>query len=249
MALSAALTLVWLWPLCPYLIPRSRPTASAVRIVVANLFAENPTPEVALQFLREQDADVFVLLEVDAEWRTQLATLTNDYPFGKVLPQEDNFGLAVLSRRPLESVVQKRFGTARVPTLLAELTDPPLRILATHPPPPMGARNTAHRDSHMMELAEFCAADDRATVVAGDLNITPWSSKFRSTLARGQLHDSSWGLGIQPTWPTWTPAPLIPIDHLLTSRQVQTVRRHVGPAIGSDHRPVVIDVAVSAGID
>jgi endonuclease/exonuclease/phosphatase (EEP) superfamily protein YafD len=248
-AWAVALTLVWLWPLRPYVVPRNRPSSFNLRIVVANLFAENPTPEVALQFLREQDADVFVLLEVDAEWMTHLTTLSDNYPFGKILPREDNFGLAVLSRRPLESVVQKRFGTARVPTLIAELTDPPLRILATHPLPPMGATNTAHRDSQLTELAELCAAEDRATVIAGDLNITPWSSTFRNTLTLGRLADSAWGLGIQPTWPTWTPVPLIPIDHLLTNRQVQTVRRHVGPTIGSDHRPVVIDVAVSTGGD
>ncbi len=245
LAWAVVLTLVWLWPLGPYVVPRDRPSSSNLRIVVANLFAENPTPEVALQFLREQDADVFVLLEVDAEWMTHLTTLSDDYPFGKIVPQEDNFGLAILSRRPLENVIQKRFGSARVPTLMANLTDPPLRIFATHPPPPMGARNTAHRNSQLAELAEFCAADDRATVVAGDLNITPWSSMFCSTLALGKLHDSSWGLGIQPTWPTWTPVPLIPIDHLLTTREVQTVRRQVGRAIGSDHRPVVVDVSTN----
>jgi len=34
---------------------------------------------------------------------------------------------------------------------------------------------------------------------------------------------------------------LIPIDHCLHSREVRIVRKQIGPDVGSDHYPVVVD--------
>lgn len=44
--------------------------------------------------------------------------------------------------------------------------------------------------------------------------------------------------------PKGCPIPLIPIDHFLLSPDVKVVSREVGPEVGSDHRPVTIDVDI-----
>ena len=82
-------------------------------------------------------------------------------------------------------------------------------------------------------------------LVLGDLNASPWSSHFRRFLRDSGLRDSAQGRGVQPTWPAGMPWLWIPIDHCLHSPQLQVVARHVGPNLGSDHYPVVVDFVVN----
>jgi len=63
-------------------------------------------------------------------------------------------------------------------------------------------------------------------------------------LKQGNLKDSEVGFGFQPTWFAPTGLPFIPIDHLLTSRNVCVLERKIGPAIGSDHLPVFARIGV-----
>jgi len=95
--------------------------------------------------------------------------------------------------------------------------------------------------------AEWAARGAEATggraVVAGDLNATPWSPIFHRVLDLGRLRDSREGFGLHRTWPSGIHALLrIPIDHVLVGEGVTVLRREVGPHIGSDHRPVIVDL-------
>jgi endonuclease/exonuclease/phosphatase (EEP) superfamily protein YafD len=73
------------------------------------------------------------------------------------------------------------------------------------------------------------------------LNLTPWSPWWDALLEAGQLIDSRKGFGVHATWPANVWALMIPIDHVLVSQEVRVRRRRLGPALGSDHRPVVVD--------
>ena len=66
-------------------------------------------------------------------------------------------------------------------------------------------------------------------VMAGDLNVTPWSPHFQSALERGGLVDSRLGFGLQPTWPSFLPGMRIPIDHVLSTPDVTIHRVERGP--------------------
>ena len=82
-------------------------------------------------------------------------------------------------------------------------------------------------------------------VVAGDLNATPWSHPFRRLLADGRLHNSQRGYGLELTFPAHaTPLLQVSIDHVLYSDGFRVVDRRLGPALGSDHFPVVVDLAL-----
>jgi endonuclease/exonuclease/phosphatase (EEP) superfamily protein YafD len=81
--------------------------------------------------------------------------------------------------------------------------------------------------------------------VVGDFNMTPWSPYFPEILRVSGLKNSLVGAGFQPSWPSWLPALLrIPIDHALVSEEFEVVERKVGPHIGSDHRPLIIKIAL-----
>ncbi len=62
------------------------------------------------------------------------------------------------------------------------------------------------------------------------------------------LLDSRRGFGVQRSWPTSMKVSIlgtmrIPIDHALVSRDVKVLDRRVGPFIGSDHFPIMVDIA------
>ena len=78
-------------------------------------------------------------------------------------------------------------------------------------------------------------------LVLGDLNTTPWNHAFKRFISRGGLKNSS------PTWTGTWPAhffPLrIPLDHCLTSKGLSVRSKEIGPAIGSDHAPILVQLA------
>lgn len=80
-------------------------------------------------------------------------------------------------------------------------------------------------------------------IVLGDLNATPWSHAFRALLEDGELVSSQRGHGIQGSWRR-EPWPLsLPIDHCLHAPSLVTLERHLGPFLGSDHRPLHVALA------
>lgn len=238
---AVIVTLIWAWPLAVYFWPQDRDIeGQRLTVVVCNLYSGNPEAELAAQRLLSYDADVVVLLEVSPEWMPHLKQLSDVYPHGKFIPRDDNFGIGLLSRFPLREITQKNFGSTSLPSLIAELEDWPLTIVATHPLPPMGMTYSDRRNRQLMDIASYCRESPREMIVAGDLNITPWSIHFGQLLRQGNLRDSSAGLGIQPSWPAWTGLPLLPIDHVLVSDRITVANRYIGETIGSDHHPVIV---------
>ena len=80
-------------------------------------------------------------------------------------------------------------------------------------------------------------------MVVGDLNCTPWSPHFRRLLRDAGLRDVARGRGLEPTWyPTSLPLG-IPIDHVLVSDEIGVANRELGSDLGSDHRPVRVEIS------
>ena len=79
-------------------------------------------------------------------------------------------------------------------------------------------------------------------MLVGDLNCTSWTPAFAELERISGLRDSRKGFGVQPTWPSNLPGLRIPIDHFLVSPSLAVRNRFVGPAVGSDHFPVVIEL-------
>ena len=120
---------------------------------------------------------------------------------------------------------------------------PELRLIVTHPLPPMNHRQWKSRNSHFARLAaDVKAAGYERTIVAGDLNCSPWSYWFGRLSKQSGLRNSADGQGLNITWmPIPIPACGLPIDHVLVGPKIQVSQRTVGPYTGSDHRPVIVD--------
>jgi len=77
-------------------------------------------------------------------------------------------------------------------------------------------------------------------VMAGDLNTTPWARGLFAVDAHMRRANSA-----EPSWPNaWGWLSVLPLDHVLASPGWQVVGSRIGPDLGSDHRPVVVRLAV-----
>jgi endonuclease/exonuclease/phosphatase (EEP) superfamily protein YafD len=203
------------------------PDGDTIRVLVANVLSSNPDHDALLDFVHAEDPDVVALLEIDPAWADALVPLQAEYPFARVVARRDNFGVALLSRVPLDDLDVLDAGG--VPWLTATLPGD-ARLVVAHTLPPISPRYAATRDLQLQLVEQWLVGP---AVVVGDLNATPWSGAFPSARV-------PWTPG---TWPTFLPAPLrLPIDHALVSGGVVEVGRRAGPHVGSDHLPLVVDL-------
>jgi endonuclease/exonuclease/phosphatase (EEP) superfamily protein YafD len=228
------------------------PGGLPLRVVSANVWSANPTPEEALAFVRASDADVLVLVDArQRRWRQVLSELGALYPYRA--PQAWRAGATVVlfSRFPVVREEVVRPPRSGRPYLVAELAvrGQPLVVVGAHPSSPSArAPGDSRRRNHELDhIAALVRDTDRPVIVAGDFNATPWSPHFRDLVAAGGLRNASEGHGYIATWPTWFWPAQIPIDHVLLkgALAVTTVRR--GPAVGSDHYPLIADLRLLDG--
>ncbi|MBP7275431.1 MAG: endonuclease/exonuclease/phosphatase family protein [Kiritimatiellae bacterium] len=192
-----------------------------------------------------QNPDLIVLEEINSRWLSDLAWITNAYPHTLAHPREDNFGIGLFSKLPLDETEVAYVGSSGVPTLLATVRTGAsnLRVVATHPLPPGGRVLSRLRNEQLAQLPDYLQSP-LPILLLGDLNVTPWNFHFRRLLARSGLRDSARGFGVQPTWPNGNPFLRIPLDHCLHSADIRIIGRKVGDSVSSDHYPLFVDFAI-----
>lgn len=227
----------------------SQPAAGSTRIraISANVYTANENYEQFIEFVKHENPDFFLVMEVNDRWMQRLHVFDEDYPFSISRPRPDNFGIAFFSRVPVTDSRIIQLADSQVPTLVVTLRidDQPLRVIGTHPLPPVSTDYAGRRNRQIAALGDLVAETPEPLVVLGDFNMTSWSPHFQDLLGRTGLKDSRKGFGVQPTWPQQSPWMFIPIDHALVSAEISVHNRYVGEKIGSDHRPIVIDFSVS----
>lgn len=212
------------------------------KVVSANVLTVNQDSKRFLRLVEAERPDLLLVMEVNDRWAAALEEIHHDYPFRIMRPRSDNFGIALFSRYPISSERIEFFGGP--PTIVAEIDVDGRRIqvIGAHPVPPIGGGREGLRDSHLRALGDLTSRLPRPVILLGDLNTTSWSPCFSDLLARGGLRDSRQGFGVQPTWPSRPQLLRIPIDHALLSANLIVTQHRVGPDIGSDHLPIIIDV-------
>jgi endonuclease/exonuclease/phosphatase (EEP) superfamily protein YafD len=216
------------------------------RIASINVYYGNRRHADVLKFVRGVQPDVVLLMELTGAWRDLLADLRDDYPFQRTAVREDSFGIALISRIEWDDCQVLYFGTAGVPSIVARFdwSDEKLLLLGTHPLTPARSESWRLRNEQFAAIADRCQEEAGPVILIGDLNSTSWSSHFNTLLDGTRLRDSRTGFGVQPSWPAWSILPRIPIDHALVSPEVEVRNRFIGPDIGSDHFPLVLDVVL-----
>jgi endonuclease/exonuclease/phosphatase (EEP) superfamily protein YafD len=224
-------------------------TAHRLRVVTLNLWASNSRHDLVERFLRAERPDVVFLSEVSKRWRSDLRPIEALYPYRLPPPGTAGWPIALLSKWPIREFDLTRLGTRQRPTIIATVCPPTapsdcVRIVGLHTDRPQCADLARSRNTQLGELARILSMNrDIPTILLGDLNLTPWSPYFAEFLSSASLRDSGLGLGLHPTWMSRVPPFGLVIDHILVSEDVAVVGRHVGPQVGSDHFPVIADLA------
>jgi endonuclease/exonuclease/phosphatase (EEP) superfamily protein YafD len=174
--------------------------------------------------------------------------------------------LLIASRFPLREVISPQEGS-RVPLLSCVVATPEREIAFStlHPQSPHQGfdsvldRRTIVRPSRSGQLAEEiedrwrdaeqatqCLEDSCGSkIIVGDLNVPPESAIYRRFWVGYHNAFSEAGLGFGYTeWPRMRKLRFgIRIDHILTTCDWRPRRCWVGPDVGSDHLPLIADLA------
>jgi len=234
------------WPL-----ERVPSSDARLRVMTLNVLTANAQHDSVLALIKKEDPDLLLLVEVDQQWIEALAPLAQRYPSVRHLTRKDNFGVAFYSKLPAAELKIRSVGVGDqdegVPAVFAKLTwqAQPLYFVGAHTLPPSSARYAQLRNRQLMELADYTKDLDGRIIVAGDLNVTPYSPYFVDLLYRGKLVDSSVGFGLQPTWTAGRGVIRIAIDHVLHNQPLIATARRIGPHVGSDHRAVIVDFSAT----
>lgn len=243
----AAINLVVVGPLYLGSPPAGDPAAPSLRVMSFNLLSTNESYSELIEYIEATDPDLVLLHEASRPWEVALESARLDYEV--IRPRSDQliFGTLVLVRADDPTVVSYGFAEAQ-PRAVSIVYRPrgwpePIEILSTHPLAPTEVERARLRDEQLSFAAEWAASRVGALVVVGDFNATPWSWPFRSLMATTDLINSQTGFGLQPSFPAESSFLLrVPIDHLLYSDSLIVLDRRLGPAMGSDHFPLVVDL-------
>ena len=239
--------------LLPFWQPLSSDASREYRLVALNVLKNNPHHDKVIDLLVETDPDFIVLQEVDDRWIAELhAALQTNWPYRKLAPRDNNFGIAIWSKvdwedcRILEFTDGTDFSLPSIDAKFRTGNGTSFRLIATHLLPPMSDAAWQIRNKSLKNLADAVKeGDQQATIVTGDFNCTCWSYWFRKFLNDTDLRNSSYGHGLAITWrPVNLAIASLPIDHVLAGEKIQIVSRSVGSEVGSDHRAVIVDFAI-----
>ena len=106
------------------------------------------------------------------------------------------------------------------------------------------AENMALRDDESAAARAWIGDPDSVAVIAGDFNLPVESAIYRRHWSGYDNAFSRSGRGFGRTKRTRLIG--VRIDHVLTGRGATAMRASIGPDLGSDHRPLMVDVRVRA---
>lgn len=215
-----------------------------VRIVWANLLGEADALIRVIRLAEAQNADLVVLAEFPSGMSLDDAqSRAGSFRHRAGRPGQDGVNVTFLSRTPLtDSEAIQAPQQPRRQGLALTIATPagPLRVIGVHPAVPAIARAQAGRDITIAHATAHMRSHG-PSVLMGDFNAVPWSPAITSALADGAVTRAQ--TGWRSTWASPLPALGLPIDHAFAANGARISAR-VGPGVGSDHLPLIIDVAL-----
>lgn len=153
-------------------------------------------------------------------------------------------GIGVYSRFAIDEKRVRTLRGTRWPAVVAAVPVGPavVTLVAGHVARP----TSGHLDRWRRDLDAFRGAERirGPVLVLANLDATPWNPQFRWVVS-GRLHDAAdvLGQGLRPTWPRWTPVPLLATDHALVAGLGVTDVDALA-VDGSDHRALAVGLRV-----
>jgi endonuclease/exonuclease/phosphatase (EEP) superfamily protein YafD len=221
-------------------------SARFLRVATFNLWYGNDRMPDVVKFLEATDADVVVLQEATQQHTAMLKqALGSRYPFSV-----GDRGLVILSKHRI--LTDGRIDRAGFPPWISlmlrfvtlDIDGTTIELAGVHLARPFYPEL---QQQDVEALINFVRSQSLPLVVAGDFNMSPWTEKLgRFTQSTGLGRYNTFHL----TWPmrrgNLTLLPLVAIDNVFASKHFAKIGTEGGPRLGSDHRPIVADLALAA---
>ncbi len=261
-ALIAAGLLAFAWK--AVYAPVNPPTGEVFSVVTFNVQGSNRELERATEWLLERGPDVIALQETAEGDDGRLARLYDSYAHEARVAG----GLRVLSRFAITErevlTIEDAPGKLAL-RLRLDLAGRELAVYALHFTLPLKPRaqyepdadigleallryDEARRNAQIRRFLERIQGEESAYVVAGDFNMSDSSLIYAEIAAVMQDAWRGAGNGAGRTWPVAEAIglprvihPMLRIDYLWHSEALRTATASVGPAIGSDHLPLLAE--------
>lgn len=223
---------------------KARPDAPRLRVLYANVLFDNRNHLALARLINETNPDIVALVEISPDWMKDLGEVARAYPYRA----EYAFSAQGLSlwfkKKPYRINIPELPTPDGWPYLRAsfDFDGVPRHLWLIHPASPMRRLGKHKGFPELDVIANRIRQDGGSTMVMGDFNTTDGSPYFRDFATTTGLRDSRLGFGRQGSWPVGSPY-RIAIDHAFVSNDLAVVSRRLGPSIGSDHRPVILEFA------
>jgi endonuclease/exonuclease/phosphatase (EEP) superfamily protein YafD len=201
-----------------------------------------------LQVVRAADPDLILAIEIDAWWDAQLKPLEATYPYVVSWPQDNKYGMLLLSRLRLiepqvQFLVQDDIPSIHTWVELPTGTRFCLHGLHPRPPEPIRDQDATPRDAELVLVGRAVGRDElQPTVVAGDLNDVAWSHTTTLFLRLSRLLDPRIGRGFYNTYHAHYPFFRFALDHVFHSACFTVSALQRLAHLGSDHLPIYIEL-------
>lgn len=235
-------------PLYPRQVPDAHdvPDERCIRLFMANVLLENRRSDLMLRAIAEADADVVCLVETDNWWLSQVAPLEQTYPCVVRCPLDNHYGMILFSRLPIIEHQVRYTVSDDVPSVRAVVrlrSGDEVDIYALHPPPPLPESPSYGRDAELVLTGQEIARRGRPAIVVGDLNDVAWSYTAKLFQRMSHMIDPRVGRGLFSTFDANNRLARYPLDHVFHTREFTLNELRVMPYTGSDHFPILTDLA------
>jgi endonuclease/exonuclease/phosphatase (EEP) superfamily protein YafD len=223
-----------------------------ISLLVANVLMDNRQSEAFLEVVRDYDPDMILAVETDQWWEESLRPLEAKYPHRVKNPLDNTYGMLLYSRLEIIDPEIRFILKDNVPSMHMQVVLPSgdrvyMHFVHPDPPNPRYATETTARDAELLIVGREVNARDKPTIIAGDFNDVAWSRTTTLFQKTSGLLDPRVGRGMYNSFNATNPLMRWPLDHVFHSDHFKLVHMERGPAWGSDHFPVFIELSLEAG--
>ncbi len=223
-------------------------------LLIANVLLENRESAALLDIVREYDPDVILTVETDAWWEDALRVLEETYPHTLKNPLDNTYGMLVHSRLEMIDPEIRFILKDSIPSMHMQVVLPSddrvfIHFVHPNPPNPRYTTDTTERDAELLIVGREAEKRDKPTIIAGDFNDVAWSHTTALFQKASGLLDPRIGRGMYNTFNAKNMLLRWPLDHVFHSDHFKLVRMDRGPAWGSDHFPIFIELSLEPGAE
>lgn len=218
-----------------------------IRMVMTNVEMENDRYQTWMDEMRRVDPDLILVVEVDRSWIEHTKSLRQRYQFEIAEPQDNWYGMMLLSRLPIVDYQVRHLIQEDVPSIDAVIrmdNGIAIRFVGVHPRPPEPIRDNhaTARDAELTLWGRELKKESKPAIIGGDLNDVAWSQTTRLFLRTSGLLDPRRGRGFYNTFHADHWFLRFPLDHIFHSPHFTVSRIKRLGFVGSDHFPILIDL-------